>query len=111
MTAHRAELIADLRAFGDLLEVRPDLTINPDPWMKLQYSVINGTEADRLAEVERVAAVLGVDAELNERGVTATLAMGCIEYVVHATTDFGDALYDAEWSYRGVIEPELAVAR
>lgn len=107
----RAELIADLRAFADLLERRPDLPINEYPWMKYQYSP-QGDEADRLAAVSRVAAVLGVEAEVGPAGeVTARLQLGCVEYVAYASTADSRARYDAERSYAGAVEPDLAVAR
>jgi hypothetical protein len=108
---HRAELIANLRALADLLERRPDdMPFGPYSRARLQFSP-RGTEAERVAEVHRLAARLGVDVDADLRSVTATLDLGHVEYVVHASTDHGEATYDAELSYRGAVEPDMAGAR
>lgn len=113
MTDHREALIADLRAFADLLEHRPDLPIGQYSVVHVQYSVTRrfGDEAARVAEVERVAAILGVDVERDERRATAKLELGRVEYVVNTGTDLGEAIYDAEQSYHGAVEPEMVGAR
>lgn len=107
----RAELIADLRAFADLLERRPDMPVNAHPHMKCQYSKIDGDEDERVAEIRHVADLLGVEAVETESGINAVLDLGCIEYRAYASTDYGLAAYAANWSYHGVVEPETAVAR
>lgn len=101
----REALIADLRAFADLLDRRPDLPVGS--YVHVQYSVIApfGDEAARIAEVERVAVILGVDVDRDVRRAEARLPLGRVEYVVHTTTDLGDVLYDANRSYDGAVEP------
>ncbi len=107
----RAELIADLHAFADLLATRPDM---PAPrHVNAQYTVLHHdfpSDADRVAEVERIAALLGVDVERDEQHATARLPLGRVEYVVHALTSEGSARWDAERSYAGAVEPDMAVA-
>lgn len=108
----RAELIADLRAFADLLERRPDMPVNDYPWIKYQYSSMAPTEAERVADVRAIAERLGVDVECDERGVTAKLEVGrTAEYLAFASTDLGRARRDAESTYRDAVEPDMAVAR
>lgn len=116
MTA-REELINDLIAFADLLERRPDMPVDDYVTVRVQYSVLRsfGDEAARIAEVERVAAILDVDPDRSDpRSVAATLELGKFDrvtYTVHTATDYGDAVYDAERSYRGVVQPESVGAR
>ena len=110
---HRAELIADLRAFADLLDARPDMPIGPYDYVRVQYSVTRlfGSEAARVAEVERVAAILGADVKRDARQVMAELPIGRrVTYLVNAGTDLGEARYTAEDSYRDAVEPDMAVA-
>lgn len=115
MTApdHRAELIADLRAAADTLERCPKMLVGDHATVTIQYSVTChfGDEAARIAEVERMALVLGVEVERDERRVEARLDLGRVAYLVIAGTDFGDAAYDAEHSYAGAVVPETVGAR
>lgn len=109
----RAELIADLRAFANLLERRHDIPIHNDGSgaMTLQYSIIGGDEDERRGRIHAIAARLGVDVDEDARRIQAVLDLGSIEYKVFAFTDFGDAAYAAESSYRGAVEPDMAGAR
>jgi hypothetical protein len=111
-TDARTALIADLRAFADLLERRPDMPA--PPYVHVQHSLYHRdfpSDEQRIAEVERLAAVLGVEVERTDKAVVAVLPLGRVEYTVHAMTIEGSARYDAEASYRGAVEPEMAVAR
>ena len=110
---HRAALIADLRAFADLLEARPDLPVGEFDDLRFQHSITHGfgDENARIAEVHRVADVLGVDVQRNGQTVRAELDLGRkVTYVVHANTDYGKAVFDAEQTYWGAIEPDLVGA-
>lgn len=85
----RAELIADLRAFADMLERFPNLPVGMGVLM--QYTVLDGDEETRVKEVRRVAAMLGVEAEFhkNGKGIAAHLPLGRAEYVVYTSLGGG----------------------
>lgn len=106
----REQLIADLRAFADLLEARPDMPVGDFPCMKLQHSPM-GEEAERLNEVRRIAGVLGVDPIEDGGAVRARLDLGWVEYLVYASTDYRRAASAAGRSYWGSVEPEMVVSR
>jgi hypothetical protein len=112
MDKPRAELIADLRAFADLLEARPDMPAPPN--VHVQHSLYHRdfpTDEERVAEVERLAAILGVEVDRRDKAVAAVLPLGRVEYTVHAMTREGAARYDAEMSYRGAVVPDMAGVR
>jgi hypothetical protein len=61
--AKRSQKVADIRAFADWLEANPAV---PAPWQveaDEHLSTGDGTEAERLAKVRQVAAMLGVEAD------------------------------------------------
>ena len=108
MTADlRAELIADLHAFADLLARRPDMPIGEWTRAGVQYTVFGDDDAVKVAEVDRIASRLGVDVDRDETHATARLQCGRVEYVVHAITDQGSAQWQAAVSYVGAVEPEM----
>jgi hypothetical protein len=86
---HRTELIEDLEAFARLLRQRPDMLVDQYFRVRVQYTVLPsfGDEAARIAEVERMAAVLGVDVDRDERSVMAMVEVGRAEYWVYTATD------------------------
>jgi hypothetical protein len=104
---HRAEVIRDLRTLADLLERYPQLPVAEYARADLQHSIVDrfGDEAARVAEVERIAAILGVDVERHDRGVRAVLNLGGAEYRVCTSTDRGSAAFWAERSYHGAVQP------
>lgn len=108
--AIRNEMIRDLHALADWLAARPDVPVGEFSTATLQYSVQSsfGPEAARVAEVKRVAALMGATAEVDEGTGVARLHLGRCRFTVHTMTDRGDAIYDAEASYRGAIQPEPA---
>lgn len=109
MTAHdaRAQLIADLYAFADLLELRTDMPVDDRTITTIQHTVTGPTDAARIAEVERIAARLGVDVDRSPRHASALLRCGRVEYVVYANTDAGEAQWAAAVSCAGAVEPGL----
>lgn len=116
---HRADLIRDLRAFADLLEARPDLPVDEFVRMDLQYSPVDSTGSytdpggadERIAEVHRLAAVLGVEVETSREGVVAArLDLGRVRYLAVAHSADSWARYEAEQSYRGAVQPEAVAA-
>lgn len=95
---HRDELIADLHRLADWLKAHPDVPIGPYDHVRVQYSILPsfGDKAARIAEVERVAALLGVDVKRPDGHAWAELPVGRrVTYVVNAGTD----------------QPDMAVAR
>jgi hypothetical protein len=74
---HRTTIIAGLRAIADFLETRPEI---PEPdRVDVQYSVIDRydpqnyriietTDDEKIAEVRRIAGLLGVEAEFSQDG-------------------------------------------
>jgi hypothetical protein len=107
---HRAELIADLRHFADLLERRPDMLLAPHSYARIQYTV-SGDDDTAVAEVERMAEVLGVEVERGPSHATARLTSGRVEYVVHASTSEGKERWNAAISYAVAPGPDMAVSR
>ena len=108
----RAQLLDGLRALADFLEIHPDVPTNS--WVNVSYSVTaadtNGEgdqdEAER-AEVDRVAAVLGVTPTLNGSGshYTAERSFGPVVYRATAITQQEMALHSAAVTYYGLVTP------
>ncbi|MEV0619326.1 hypothetical protein AB0I81_38830 [Nonomuraea sp. NPDC050404] len=85
-TAHRDRLIADLRGLADFLARNPELPVPRYGPVSVRvhprYDTNATTEAEALAEVERIAALLGVTTRA--------------EYGQHvACADFGTVAYEA----------------
>lgn len=99
MLTPRTELIADLEEFAALLRRRPNIPIGEFDRVRIQYSITAnfGDEAARIAEVERVAAILGVEVERDAHAVRARFE------------DCGRV--EAESSYVGAVQPETVSAR
>jgi hypothetical protein len=82
----RQKTIAGLRELADFLEAHPDVPISS--YLSLQYSVDSTLKsqgrtsyADRRAEVERVAGVLGVEASTTGPRYLAERRFGGVTYV------------------------------
>lgn len=106
----RVDLIDQLRDFADFLDNERGVPVNPT--ISIHYSVTandvdGGSEDAKRAEVDRVAAILGVIPELQADGghYTAMRAFGPIEYRVTAITDEYMAKVCASDSYRGQVTP------
>lgn len=108
----RTQLIDGLRALADFLENEPDVPVNS--WAHVSYSVTPADTADgedsedaKRAEVDRVAAVLGVTPTLSNNGshYSAQRAFGPVEYRATAITQDHMAHYRAAETYFGVVTP------
>jgi hypothetical protein len=78
----RAEFIADLRRMADFLAANTDIPLDTYPSLDVSYHP-RGTDEQELAEVERVAAMLGVEAAPESEGsshVVAVKEFGSVRY-------------------------------
>jgi hypothetical protein len=85
--SHRTTAIAGLRALADFLETRPEVPLGSYVSVNVQHSVLDGTDAEKIAEVRRIAEVLGVDAQIWEDGtgiVAPYQVAGRTTFTVHA---------------------------
>jgi hypothetical protein len=102
----RQSAIDGLHALADFLAEHPDVPVG-NTWT-LSYHARGGTDEEQQAEVDRVAALLGVTAgtPLGPDHYQATRPFGGIEYEAIAITAEHMRRYDAERSYAGSVEPE-----
>jgi hypothetical protein len=81
----RTQYCANLRALADFIELRTDLPVPQG--VHVQYSVLDGAYADRLAEVRRVADALGVQPHMDGHAATYYLVgsryTNRVEYCIH----------------------------
>lgn len=91
----RARFIADARAVLDMLEANPNV---PLPWRFLGQYAVAGTDAEKCAEVDRIAAILGVEPETRANGghYAAEVRFGSNGYVALAITDAHMARFHEE---------------
>lgn len=91
----RERTIASIRAFADWLEANPDVPLQYLP--PFQYSILDGSDEERVAEARRVAELVGAEAKAdgNRIGFRHLTESG-IEYVVHGFTELGNAKYNEE---------------
>ena len=73
------ELVRDLRALADFLESRPDLPVPRHAYLPLNVFA-GGTEADRRAQVDHVAALLRTTGESHGDHYLAEKAFGNVAY-------------------------------
>ncbi|MFE0153183.1 hypothetical protein ACFWY5_39010 [Nonomuraea sp. NPDC059007] len=99
-TAHRAQLIADLRQFARYLEEHPALPVSQYGVVSLSFNPISDTDAEAIAEVERVAALHGLPVRRRSGQHFATLVLGSVEYSIVAIEQEAEDAYDAHQSYR-----------
>ncbi|MEU6780401.1 hypothetical protein ABZ912_14460 [Nonomuraea angiospora] len=109
----RVQLIDGLRALADFLDAHPDVPLNS--WASVSYSVtatnLNTDDRDQddveRAEVDRVAAILGVTPTLSDNGshYTALRTFGPVEYRATAITQEEMALHRAAGTYHGLVTP------
>lgn len=79
---HRTTVIAGLRAMADFLETRPEIPLGDYAFVNVQHSVLDGTDDEKIAEVRRIAGLLGVQARIYEDGT----GVGCSYAVAELTT-------------------------
>jgi hypothetical protein len=109
----RDRLIAGLRRLVDFLDDHPDLPVND--WAQVSYSITaddtgmsaDDIEAAKRAEVDRIAAVLGVTPTVRANGdhYIAALSFGPVTYQATAITDAHMARHMAASTYDGHVTP------
>lgn len=108
----RAEFTAALRQLADYLDTHPSLPVPYGDCAAVIPTPDGTTDAERRAEVDRIAAVLGVEPEDNADGshhVAEVKFGGRVRYAVAAITDAHMRAWEAERSYAGSVRPEPAV--
>ena len=101
----RAEFIAALRELADYLTEHPSL---PVPYITTTFHVFSDgdTDSERQAGVDRFAAMTGTEPTEHNGHYMATMQFGRVEYVAVAISDAARAIYEAEMTYAGCIEPD-----
>ena len=97
----RDEYIKGLRDLADFIESHPEL---PMPTRSSVGPYITGTDEQQRAEVDRIAAILGVSAS-GDTHYIAPRPFGPVTYEAIAIAADHMARYDALMSYRGTVEP------
>lgn len=106
--ADRAEFTAALRQLADYLDEHPDLPVPQYDHAYIAPTPAGGCDAERRADVDRIAAVLDVtpadlaDGSHHEAAVTFG---GRIRYRVTAITDARMDGHRAEATYYGAVQP------
>lgn len=101
----RAAYVAGLRALADHLETHPDLPV-PSAATSQLGPYIDGTDEAKRAEVDRIAAVLGVPAVDHGDAYEARRVFGPVTYEATAITAERMARWGALMSYRSAVQPE-----
>lgn len=65
---HRTAIVTGLRAMADFIETRTEIPVASYTSVGLQYSVLHGSNEEKVAEVRRIAGLLGVEAKIFEDG-------------------------------------------
>jgi hypothetical protein len=103
---HRAKVIGGLRQLADLLEAHPGVPVCPFGWDLSVYPQYDD-EAARVAEVDRIAAILGVAvADQTGQGghYTAARTFGLITYAAVYIPRRGRDACNALMSYSGCFD-------
>ncbi len=107
---HRAKVINGLRQLADYLETHPDVPVAPFGWDLNIYTRRDSDAASR-AEVDRIAAILGVpttDRTPEGGHYTAHRSFGLISYTAVHIPAQRMAAHDALMSYRDCVTPQDA---
>ncbi len=103
----RAQVIADLRRFADYLERHADMPVPRLGTVRMAvhplYDTDASTEAEAIAEIERVADLLGVPVTVSHGHHTAQLEFGTVSYELTVVTQVAHARSEALRSYEHVI--------
>lgn len=111
----RAKLIAGMRALADFFEQHPDVP-TPPGGDDISYCVPMDDDDEGVAEVARIAAMLGVEPRRTGGGSRARREFGGMEYRVFHVSQEAYAAHLAHYSYSGSVVPadtntESAVTR
>jgi len=104
----RTNVIAGLRLLADYLEDHPDIPVAPLGWDLSTYA-LHGDETQRRADVDKIAAALGVpvDDDTGHGGhYTAARTFGLITYRAVCVPDRRRDAYNALMSYAGCVTPD-----
>lgn len=95
---HRIGVIQGLRALADELAQQPDL---PVPFIaEMTYCAIADSDAEQIAEIDRIAAILG-ETPIDEDGhYRVTRRFYSVEYRAFAISEEASRRYLAQTSYR-----------
>jgi hypothetical protein len=105
---HRTKVISGLRQLADWLDDHPDVPVCPFGW-DLSIYPQHADDADRAAEVDRIAAILGVEVtdQTSDGGhYQAIRTFGLITYEAVYIPRARRAASAALMSYRGCITPD-----
>ncbi|WP_326640133.1 hypothetical protein OIE67_13675 [Nonomuraea fuscirosea] len=104
---HRRELIANLRALAAFLDAHPLLPVPRYGPVRVSvhplYDTDASTEAEAIAEVERIATLLGTTPTVQHGHHVASVALGSVHYQAVAITQAAMDRRAALESYRDVI--------
>ncbi|MFC4007957.1 hypothetical protein ACFOY2_12040 [Nonomuraea purpurea] len=107
--AHRERLIADLRGLADLLDKNPHLPV-PKYGVRVsvhpRYDTDATSEAEAIAEVERIAALLGVATRAEDGQHVAWADFGTVSYEAVVVTQAAMDRRNARDSYRDCISTD-----
>ncbi|MFB4306911.1 hypothetical protein [Actinomadura sp. GTD37] len=104
----RTAIIQGYRDLLDYLENHPEIPIN-EYYNEVSVSINDGTDQEERAEVDRIAAALGVTAT-GDSHYRARRAFGPVEYKAAAITRAWMSQRDAAESYRSNIQLDSAEA-
>ncbi len=108
--SHRDRLIADLRGMADFLDQHPQLPVPRFGPVRVsvhpRYNTADTTETEALAEVERVAALLGVTPQVKAGQHVVAVKLGMTEYEVVLVTQAAIDRDKARNSYRNSISTD-----
>lgn len=107
-TDRRQAVIDGLGELAAFLKEHPDVPVHSSVTITF---FPRGTDEEERAEVDRVAAILGVTPTVNDRDThyTAERKFGGVTYQAAAITSDAMRRWDAERSYAGNVEPAEAV--
>lgn len=106
-TDRRTRVIADLRSLADYLETHPQVPVPRLGYVRMSvhplYDTDAATEAEAIAEVERVAALLHIPITVENGHHVATMEFGTVSYDLTVVTDEAHVRSQARRSYENAI--------
>ncbi|GGK69866.1 hypothetical protein Ppa06_36880 [Planomonospora parontospora subsp. parontospora] len=109
-TDHRPAVIEGLRELAAFLEANPAVPVPPHGVTVLHFPA-RGTDAEMIAEIDRIAALLGTAPDPDDMAHghhKARLAFGPVSYEALAILAAPRARYAALASYSGCVVPDAA---